>query len=142
MSSRGIASWHVYGLLLVLLFSTAVPRAFVVCVSNDDHVSLEATFEGDPCETIFIFGADAETGWPAATCTDIPAIQLSALTNTDDLRSIVAPPDLRSPIVAATRFASDLHTSRDASRRASRRLESSRPPRLELLALRTTVLRI
>jgi len=132
----------VYGLLLVLLFSTAVPRAFVVCVSNDDHVSLEAAFEGDPCETIFIFGADAETGWPAATCTDIPAIQLSALTNADDMRSLIAPPDLRSPIVAASDFASNFDTCLDAGRPASRRLESSRPPRLDLLALRTTVLRI
>ncbi|MEZ4332253.1 MAG: hypothetical protein R3F35_10895 [Myxococcota bacterium] len=70
-------------LLLALLVSATLPRVFVVCVTDDDHVSLEAVFEGDPCETNFIFGARAESGWPTVACTDIPAVQLSALGEAD-----------------------------------------------------------
>lgn len=70
-------------LMLALLVSATLPRVFVVCVTDDDHVSLEAVFEGDPCETNFIFGARAESGWPTVACTDIPAVQLSALGEAD-----------------------------------------------------------
>ncbi|MBK7949849.1 MAG: hypothetical protein IPK00_14130 [Deltaproteobacteria bacterium] len=132
MSSRPKARWRSLLLLAAILFSTTLPRAFVVCVTEDDHVSLEAVFEGDPCETKFIFGARAETGWPKAACTDIPAVQLSMLA--DAAPSIDAAPVI-VPVVFATAAAS---TPRP------RAFHDPLPPRplREFQALRTTVLRL
>lgn len=132
MSSRPKARWRSLLLLAAILFSTTLPRAFVVCVTDDDHVSLEAVFEGEPCETKFIFGARAETGWPKAACTDIPAVQLSMLA---DAAPLIEAPVAIVPVVFATAVA-------PAPR--PRAVHDPRPPRplREYRALRTTVLRI
>ena len=78
-------------LLIALVASAAVPRTFVVCVSRDDHCSLEADFEAEPCEADFIFGAGTDASWPPADCTDIPAIQLSARTDAPPAPIAIAP---------------------------------------------------
>jgi hypothetical protein len=123
--------WRVLPLLVALVFSTTLPRAFVVCVSEDDHVSLEALFEGDPCETNFIFGAGREASWPTASCTDIPAIQLSTLA--DASPSIVDPPTIGSVELSAP-----THDQLPARPE----IDTALRPLRELRALRTTVLRI
>lgn len=132
MSSRPKARWQSLLLLVAIVFSTTLPRAFVVCVTEDDHVSLEAVFEGDPCETNFIFGARAETGWPKAACVDIPAVQLSLLA--DAAPSLDLPPAV-VPTLAATPIPAS------PPRRAVRATAPT-PPLLEHRALRTTILRI
>jgi hypothetical protein len=98
------ARWQAWLLLLALVASAAVPRTFVVCVSRDDHCSLEADFEAEPCEADFIFGAGNDASWPPADCTDIPAVQLSARTDAPPADFVVppnavAPPPL-APLVA------------------------------------------
>lgn len=132
MSSRPKARWRSLLLLVAILFSTTLPRAFVVCVTEDDHVSLEAVFEGDPCETKFIFGARAESGWPKAACTDIPAVQLSMLA--DAAPSVDAPPAIVPVVFAAAPVPSPRP-------RAGHDPLPPRPLR-EHRALRTTILRL
>lgn len=132
MSSRPQMRWQSLLLLVAILFSTTLPRAFVVCVTEDDHVSLEAVFEGDPCETNFIFGAHAETGWPKAACVDIPAVQLSMLA--DAAPSLDLPPAV-VPMLAAAQ-------QPPIPPRRAVRATAPPPPLLEHRALRTTVLRI
>lgn len=125
-------------LLMALLVSAALPRVFVVCVSDDDHVSLEAVFEGDPCETKFIFGARAESGWPAVACTDIPAVQLSALGE-------LTPKRVPGAIVVAWLPMPPHRMERRASEPASpvRAIADAAPPRSSAArALRTVVLLI
>lgn len=126
------ARWQVLLLLMALVASAAVPRTFVVCVSQDDHFSLEADFEAEPCEATFILGAGADASWPPADCTDIPAIQLSARTDAP-AADVVAPPiDLAPPPVAidlAFRHPTDGRAAVQPAKSADR-------------ALRTTVLRL
>ncbi|MFO0691147.1 MAG: hypothetical protein U0900_20785 [Myxococcota bacterium] len=132
MVGRPKARWRSLLLLAAILFSTTLPRSFVVCVTEDDHVSLEAVFEGDPCETNFIFGARAEAGWPKASCVDIPAVQLSLLA--DAAPSVEAPTTI-VPVAFAVGAEPDP---------IPRRVEGPLPPRppRELRALRTMVLRL
>lgn len=130
---------HAWLLLAALLFSTTLPRAFVVCVSADDHVSLEAVFEGDPCETQFIFGAHGDASVPAPSCTDIPAIQLSALSGEEPTLVAARPP---APTAFAVLPIDPL--VRRVARHDARALPIAgfAPPRLALRSLRTTVLRL
>ena len=137
MKSARRARWNAFSLLGALLCSTALPRAFIVCVSEGDHVSLEAAFEADPCETNFVFGARSDASGPAETCTDIPATQISAAPTNDSRALLVLAPAALLPGVSAPYPASPepirhLTDWRDAPRR----------PRSDQIALRKTVLRI
>lgn len=134
MRSSSKARWRSLLLLATILLSTTLPRAFVVCVTEDDHVSLEAVFEGDPCETKFIFGARAEAGWPKAACTDIPAVQLSMIA--DAAPSVVAP-----PVIVPGVFVAMLAPSSRPRPRATQEPFPPRPLR-EYQALRTIVLQL
>lgn len=64
--------------LLLLLLSAfaiaALPRAFVLCVSQDDHVRVEAGLELVPCQPVLSSSTDPAAEVPGETCTDFPAI--------------------------------------------------------------------
>lgn len=132
MRSAPRARWHTFLLLIAFICSAAVPRVFVVCMSENDHFALEADFEAEPCEANFIFGAGDGVSWPLATCTDIPAIQLSA--RTDDSRTLVVVAPLATSSAPSARTTPIRHLTdwRDGPR----------PARMAHLALRTTVLRL
>lgn len=133
------ARLHAWLLLAALLFSTTLPRAFVVCVSADDHVSLEAAFEGDPCELQFIFGARNDASAPAPSCTDIPAIQLSALHGAEPSIVVARPPVPEPFALLPVAFRSGRSDPGDG---AVSHATTPVPPLPALRALRTTVLRL
>ena len=118
-------------LLLALVSLIAIPRTFVVCVSEGDHVAIEAGFETDPCEASLEIAGWPGSGSPADSCVDTPAIPLSA--RTDSSNPVIAVPDFL-PLVAwdVPRPNRPVFRISDAPHR----------PPAELLALRTIVLRI
>lgn len=118
-------------LLLALVSLVAIPRVFVVCVSEGDHVAIEAGFETVPCEASLEFPGWPGSGSPADSCIDTPAIQLSARTDVSNI--VITVPDLL-PLVAWEVPRSIRPVSRQSN-------APSRPP-TELLALKTIVLRI
>jgi len=136
MSRRTTARLQALPLLFALLLSFALPRAFVVCVAADDHVSLEAFFEAEPCETDFIFGAGADVGWPTPTCTDIPSVQLSA--KHDETSPAWARQALDSAAIAPPALA----PAPSIALLARAVSTTGPPPPLERQGLRTTVLRL
>ncbi len=117
--------------LLALVSLVVIPRAFVVCVSEGNHVAIEAGFETVPCEATLEFADWPDSGSPADSCIDTPAIQLSA--RTDSSNPVIAVPDFL-PLVA-------WEVPRPI-RSVSRRSDAPRRPPAALRALRTIVLRI
>lgn len=121
-------------MLSILLVAATLPRVFVICVTDDHHVSLEPIFEGDPCETEFIFGVRADASWPTVACTDMPAVQLSALGEASPeivpgpLVLAWAPPPVHGVAMRTPGFARAAHAAAEAAppeRSASRALRST-----------------
>ncbi len=117
--------------LLALVSLIAIPRAFVVCVSEGDHVAIEAEFETVPCEASLEFAGWPDSGSPADSCIDTPAIQLSA--RTDGSNTVIPVPNFL-PLVA-------WEVPRPI-RLVSRRSDAPRRQPAALRALQTIVLRI
>ena len=137
MKSAPRARWSAFALLIALLCSTALPRAFVVCVSEGNHVSLEAVFEANPCETNFVFGARSNASGPVEHCTDIPTTQISAEPPSDGRAGFVL-----APTALSSGASSAFLTYREPIRHPTDWRGAPYPARSDRNALRTTVLRL